>query len=58
MQSVAERRAAERFPNLKPLGSYFLYKDGKYAWYEVIFVDPHHPTVARNGDIGWVASPR
>jgi large subunit ribosomal protein L15e len=43
---VAERRASERYPNLKVLNSYFLYKDGRYAWYEVILVDPNHPVVA------------
>ncbi|MGB9660154.1 MAG: 50S ribosomal protein L15e [Nitrososphaerales archaeon] len=45
-REVAERRISERYPNLKVLNSYFLYKDGKYAWYEVILVDPNHPVIA------------
>jgi large subunit ribosomal protein L15e len=45
-REVAERRASERYPNLKVLNSYFLYKDGRYAWYEVIFMDPNHPAIA------------
>jgi len=47
-REVAERRASERYPNLKVLNSYFLYKDGKYAWYEVILVDLNHPAIAKN----------
>ena len=40
MQKVAERRVGKRFPNLKVLNSYFLHRDGKYSWYEVILFDP------------------
>jgi len=47
-REVAERRVLERYPNLKVLNSYFLYKDGKYAWYEVILVDLNHPAIAKN----------
>ncbi len=46
-REVAERRAAERYPNLKVLNSYFLYKDGRYAWYEAILVDLSHPATAK-----------
>ncbi len=45
-REVAERRVSERYHNLNVLNSYFLYKDGKYAWYEVILVDPNHPAIA------------
>jgi len=45
-REVAERRVSERYPNLKVLNSYFLYKDGKYAWHEVILMDPDHPAIA------------
>lgn len=51
MQKVAERRVAEKFPNLKVLSSYLLYRDGKYSWYEVILVDPHHPSIKADKDI-------
>ena len=30
MKQVAERRVLERYPNMKLLGSYFLYKDGMH----------------------------
>jgi large subunit ribosomal protein L15e len=53
-QEVAQRRAARHFPNLHPLNSYLLYRDGRYAWYEVIFVDPHHPAVRRDRELAWL----
>jgi large subunit ribosomal protein L15e len=45
MRKVAERRVSEKFPNLEVLGSYYLHKDGRYLWYEVILVNPHHPAI-------------
>src|SRR5918911_2895852 len=45
MRKVAESRVSEKFPNLEVLGSYYLHKDGRYIWYEVMLVDPHHPAV-------------
>lgn len=45
MRKVAESRVSEKFPNLEVLGSYYLHKDGRYLWYEVILVDPHHPAI-------------
>jgi len=45
MRKVAESRGSEKFPNLEVLGSYYLHKDGRYLWYEVILVDPHHPAI-------------
>ena len=50
MKAVAQRRAGERFPNLVALGSYPLYRDGKYAWYEVILTDPSHPRIIKSSD--------
>ena len=40
MKQVAERRVLERYPNMKLLGSYFLYKDGMHYWVEIILADP------------------
>ena len=45
MQKVAERRVNEKYPNLEVLGSYYLYKDGMYLWYEIILADPNHPSI-------------
>ncbi len=44
-QKVAERRVGERYPNMKVLGSYPIWKDGKYAWYECVLIDPVNPSV-------------
>ncbi|TLX94382.1 MAG: 50S ribosomal protein L15e [Thaumarchaeota archaeon] len=51
MQNVAERRVLERFPNMKLLGSYYLYQDGLYLWYEVILADPSHPRIVKDKEI-------
>ena len=51
MKTVAERRVLERYPNMKLLGSYFLYKDGKHYWYEVILADPSHPRIAKDKEL-------
>ena len=51
MKIVAERRVLERYPNMKLLGSYFLYKDGKHYWYEVILADPSHPRITKDKEL-------
>ena len=51
MKTVAQRRVLERYPNMKLLGSYFLYKDGKHYWYEVILADPSHPSIAKDNEL-------
>jgi large subunit ribosomal protein L15e len=51
MRLVAERRVNERYPNMEIIGSYFLYKDGKHSWYEVILADPNHPSVSNDKEM-------
>lgn len=51
MKKVAERRVLERHPNMKLLGSYFLYKDGLHYWYEVILADPSHPRISKDKEL-------
>ena len=51
MQRVAERRVLERHPNMQLLGSYYLYQDGLYVWYEVILADPSHPRIVKDKEI-------
>ena len=51
MKTVADRRVIERYPNMKLLGSYFLYKDGKHYWYEVILADPSHPSISKDKEL-------
>ncbi len=51
MKEVAERRVLERYPNMKLLGSYYLYKDGMHYWYEIILADPSHPRVSKDKEL-------
>ncbi len=51
MKTVAERRVLERYPNMKLLGSYYIYKDGKHYWFEVILADPVHPRIAQDKEL-------
>ena len=51
MQKVAVRRVLERYPNMRTLGSYFLYKDGMHYWFEVILVDVSHPSIYKDKEM-------
>jgi len=51
MQQVAERRVGEKYPNMKVLGSYFVHKDGKHLWYEVILADPVNPAIVSDKNL-------
>jgi large subunit ribosomal protein L15e len=51
MQRVAERRVLEKYPNMELLGSYYLYQDGMYLWYEVILADPSHPRIFKDKEM-------
>ena len=58
MKQVAERRVLEKHPNMKLLGSYFIYKDGMHYWFEVILADPSHPRVAKDKELRRRVLPR
>jgi len=51
MKTVAERRVMERYPNMKLLGSYFVYKDGMHYWFETILADPQHPRIVQDKEL-------
>lgn len=55
-QLICEERAAKKFHNCEVLNSYFIAKDGKYYWYEVILVDKEHPVIKSDKDINWICS--
>ncbi len=57
LQRIAEERAARRYPNLEVLNSYWVGQDGRYKYYEVILVDPHHPSVASDERMRWLLDP-
>ena len=51
LQSAAERRVLQRYPNMKLLGSYFVYRDGMHYWYEVVLADPSHPRISKDKEL-------
>ena len=51
MKRVAERRVNEKYVNLKVMGSYLVYQDGMYSWFEVILVDPGHPSIIKDKEM-------
>lgn len=51
---IAEERTAKRYPNMEVLNSYWIGNDGKHHFYEVILVDPVHPSVMRDTKINWI----
>lgn len=53
-QTIAERRANKRYVNCEVLNSYFLAKDGKHYWYEVILLD--RVQVSRYKGMEWVGA--
>jgi len=55
-QYVAEQRAVSKFPNLEVLNSYYLAKDGRHYWYEIIMVDRNHPAIKSDEKIAWITS--
>ncbi|MCZ6615715.1 MAG: 50S ribosomal protein L15e [Thaumarchaeota archaeon] len=56
MKQVAERRVLKKFPNLKVMGSYVVYRDGKNQWFEIILVDPDHPSIKVDSDLSWLSA--
>ena len=54
-QTIAEERVADKYPNCEVLNSYWVAKDGKHYWYEIILIDKTHPAIKSDKHIKWVA---
>ncbi|MEM3458662.1 MAG: 50S ribosomal protein L15e [Candidatus Bathyarchaeia archaeon] len=54
LRLIAEERAARKFPNLEVLNSYWVGEDGRSKWFEIIMVDPHHPSIKNDKNINWI----
>ncbi|PSG98035.1 50S ribosomal protein L15e [Thermoplasmatales archaeon SW_10_69_26] len=54
LQRIGEERASKTFPNLRVLNSYEVLSDGRHYYYEVILVDPNHPAIETDDDLGWI----
>lgn len=53
---VAEIRAARKYRNLEVLNSYWIGKDGKYYFFEVIMVDPNRAEIKNDQVINWIVN--
>ncbi len=58
IQRIAEERTQRKFPNLEVLNSYWVARDGKHKWFEVILVDPSHPVIKNDPKINWICEPQ
>ena len=54
MRLIGEERTAKKFPNLEVLNSYWVAEDGRSKWFEIIMVDPHHPSIEADKGINWM----
>ena len=54
IQRIAEERSQRKFINLEVLGSYLVWEDGQYKWYECVMVDPAHPSITSDPDVNWI----
>ncbi len=54
-QRIAEERVARHYPNMEVLNSYWVGEDGKQKFFEVILIDPSHPSIMADKDLGWVS---
>ncbi|MBI2651389.1 50S ribosomal protein L15e [Candidatus Woesearchaeota archaeon] len=57
-QSIAEERAARKYPNCEVLNSYYVGEDGRYFWYEIIMLDKAHPSVLADSRLNWIVMPQ
>lgn len=55
LQQIVEERVSRKYPNMEVLNSYYVAEDANHKWYEVILVDPDHPEVQADDDIGWIS---
>lgn len=53
---VAEQRSQNKYPNLEVLNSYYLSKDGKNYFFEVILVDPYRREIQNDKTINWICN--
>jgi large subunit ribosomal protein L15e len=57
-QRIAEERCVKHYPNLEVLNSYWVGADGRFHYYEIILVDPHHPVIKSDPKINWICEPK
>lgn len=57
IQTISEERVARKYPNLEVLNSYKVGEDGQHHYYEVILLDPNHPSIQKDPNFEWITSP-
>jgi len=57
LKRIAEERASRKYPNMEVLNSYWVGEDGHNKWYEVILLDPHHPSIINDKTLNWISKP-
>lgn len=56
LRGISETRTARKFTNMEVLGSYWVGQDGRSKWFEIILVDPVHPSINKDDRIKWIRS--
>jgi len=56
VQRIVEERTAKHYPNMEVLNSYWVGVDGRNHYYEIILVDPVHPSIMSDPKINWVTN--
>lgn len=51
---VAEIRAERKYSGLEVLNSYYIGKDGKYYFFEIIMIDPLRPEIKSDKNVSWI----
>jgi large subunit ribosomal protein L15e len=54
LQWIAEERTQKKYPNLEVLNSYQIGADGSSHFFEIILVDPSHPSIIADPKINWI----
>ena len=57
-QSVAEDRASRKYPNMEVINSYFVGKDGRHYWHEVILADKQRPDIFNDKNLNPIVQRR
>eukprot|EP00703_Trepomonas_sp_PC1_P001820 JAP94786.1 Ribosomal protein L15 [Trepomonas sp. PC1] len=50
----AEQRVGKAIGAMRVLNSYWVAQDGNYKWFDVVMVDPMHPTIRNDARINWI----
>ena len=56
-KEIAEQRAARKYSNCEVLNSYWIGKDGRHYFYEVILADRNAPTIKTDKELKYLSKP-